>query len=83
MTALWDQFAGQIRIALEQQQIRQHDLALALGISDKHVSQLLTGRATPSWEMLDRITGQLGIVWTVSTEPWAVAASLASAATAP
>ncbi len=83
MTALWEQFAAGIRAALERQQIRQHDLALALGVSDKHISRLLTGHGTPSWEMLDRITEQLGIVWTVSTEPWAVAARLASTAMAP
>ncbi len=59
MTALWEQFAAGIRAALERQQIRQHDLALALGVSDKHISRLLTGHGTPSWEMLDRITEQL------------------------
>lgn len=39
--------------------VRQRDLALALGLSEKHISQMLTGRAQGTLETWDRLFGAL------------------------
>ncbi len=60
-----DRFASArtaIRDVIEQQKIRQHDLALALGMTEKHISCVLTGK-TDSPQTLAEIGAQLGLAF--------------------
>jgi len=40
----------------------QSELAVAVGISDKHLSYLLTGRAAGSIRVWDKILRELGVI---------------------
>lgn len=51
---------------LRAEHVRQRDLALALGISEKHMSQMLTGRVGGSIEWLEQIAAQLGRRWVLA-----------------
>ncbi len=58
-----DRFAEariEIKRELERQKIRQHDLALAMAVSEKHISQVLTG-VVKSPQMLADIAAELGL----------------------
>jgi plasmid maintenance system antidote protein VapI len=50
-----DILAAELRRQMEEAHVRQRDLALAVGISEKHLSQMLTGRAQGSLVMWDKL----------------------------
>jgi transcriptional regulator with XRE-family HTH domain len=52
---------NKVRARLRAQGATQAGLAWHLGITEKHVSQLLTGQVTGSPEMLDRIAAAAGL----------------------
>jgi plasmid maintenance system antidote protein VapI len=51
--------AGELRRQMGETKVRQRDLALVVGISEKHLSQVLTGRAQGTLEMWDKLFGAL------------------------
>ena len=60
MTDLQQQLADAIRFALQKDGRTQRDLAKAAGISEKHLSQMLTGGAEGSFEVWQRLVYELG-----------------------
>ena len=52
---------NKVRARLRAQGSTQAGLAWHLGLSEKHVSQLLTGKVVGSPEMLDRIAASVGL----------------------
>ena len=59
----------ELRAALAEVGVRQRDLALAVGISEKHLSQLLTGKAEGSFAMWEALFAELGYRLIVEAEP--------------
>lgn len=51
--------AVELKRQMKESRVRQRDLALAVGISEKHLSQMLTGRTAGSLAMWDRLFGEL------------------------
>jgi transcriptional regulator with XRE-family HTH domain len=50
-----DVLAAEVRARMEELTIRQRDLAMVVGISEKHLSQMLTGRSQGSLAMWDKL----------------------------
>ena len=67
MTAsLADEVREQIRLALRITDVSQAELGRRLGISPKHISQMLTGRVAISLDMAERILSAVGYTLVVS-----------------
>jgi transcriptional regulator with XRE-family HTH domain len=64
----WAVAREQVRDELAAQKVRQADMAAALGVSTKHICQVLTGRSE-SPTMLARIAGELGLVFALVEDP--------------
>jgi plasmid maintenance system antidote protein VapI len=56
-----DQLRSQVRAALERTRISQAEAARQLGLSTKHMSQMLTGRATLTLDWAERIVALCGM----------------------
>jgi DNA-binding XRE family transcriptional regulator len=59
----------QVREAVKASGLKQTWMARQLGVSEKHLSQLLTGRAGLTWEWADRILELCGMELVVSIRP--------------
>jgi transcriptional regulator with XRE-family HTH domain len=60
--ALWvQQLRGEVRARLKGQRATQLGLAERLGITPKHLNQMLTGKVTGSPEMLERMARAVGL----------------------
>jgi len=59
-TKVQDVLAAELRRQMKEAHVRQRDLALAVGISEKHLSQMLTGRTQGSLAMWDKLFAELG-----------------------
>lgn len=55
-----------VKARLRQQGATQAGLAWHLGITEKHVCQLLSGKVTGTPEMLDRLAGAVGLQITLA-----------------
>ena len=55
-----------IRAELEASGATQSDLAAYTGLSEKHVSQVLTGKVTGSWPALEKMAAAVGLRLTFS-----------------
>ena len=66
---LLDQAVGVIDGYLFEREWTQRMLARRLGISDKHMSEMLNGHSALSLHWMDRIAVELGFDWTLSGEP--------------
>lgn len=69
MSRLGPQFAAIITERLEALGWTQADLAREMGVTPKHINQMLTGKATGSPGMLDFAAFTLGFEWTVTATP--------------
>lgn len=58
-TKVQDVLAAELRRQMKKAHVRQRDLALAVGISEKHLSQMLTGRVQGSLAMWDKLFEEL------------------------
>lgn len=56
-----DDLRHQVRSALDHARISQAEAARHLGISNKHLNQMLTGRATLTLDWADRIAALCGM----------------------
>jgi transcriptional regulator with XRE-family HTH domain len=65
MNRLGPQFADIITKQLEAKGWSQADLAREMGVTPKHINQMLTGKATGSPGMLDFAAFTLGFEWSV------------------
>ena len=63
--ALAQQLADQVDDEMVRQGMTQAELARLAGFSQKHVSQMLTGKATGTVEAWDRLAEALGTDWVV------------------
>lgn len=67
------QLAALVRSEIRAAGLYQQDVADRLGVSRKHLSGIVQGRAVPSLELLDRLMGVLGrevvITSRVATRP--------------
>lgn len=63
---LGNQFATIIAAKLIERGMTQADLAREMGVSAKHINQMLTGKATGSPGMLDYAAHTLGFRWAVT-----------------
>lgn len=61
MSSPEDDLRHQLRAALEQARISQAEAARQLGLSNKHMNQMLTGRATLTLDWADRIAELCGM----------------------
>lgn len=68
MNRLGPQFAAIIIDRLDALGWTQADLAREMGVTPKHINQMLTGKATGSPGMLDFAAFTLGFEWTVTAE---------------
>jgi transcriptional regulator with XRE-family HTH domain len=62
----WHEFGldfGPIRTALAEMNVTQADYARALGVTQKHVSRVLTGWDTPTVRLLVEMARQVGLEW--------------------
>lgn len=50
--------------------LSQRDVATRLGVSEKHVSQVLTGAASGSWDFWERLARVLRADWEIDLDPW-------------
>lgn len=66
MNRLGPQFAAIIEKQLKVKGWTQADLAREMGVTPKHINQMLTGKATGSPGMLDFVAFTLGFEWVVS-----------------
>jgi transcriptional regulator with XRE-family HTH domain len=66
VTGLAEDVREQIRLALRIAGVCQAELARRLGLSEKHISQLLTGRSAISLDMAERILDAVGYTLVVS-----------------
>lgn len=66
MNRLGPQFAAIIEKQLEVKGWSQADLAREMGVTPKHINQMLTGKATGSPGMLDFAAFTLGFEWQVT-----------------
>lgn len=55
------QLRSQVRAALDRTRISQAEAARQLGLSTKHMSQMLTGRATLTLDWAERIVALCGM----------------------
>jgi len=65
---LGDQFATVIKARLDELGWSQADLAREMGVTPKHINQMLNGKATGSPGMLDFVAFTLGFEWVVTGE---------------
>ena len=65
MNSLEKSFVEAITLQMKNQKVRQRDLALALGISEKHMSQIFTGKAKLALTYIERISRELDIHWVI------------------
>lgn len=63
------QFATVINAKLVELGMSQADLAREMGVTPKHINQMLTGKATGSPGMLDYCAHVLGFEWSVTASP--------------
>lgn len=63
---LGSQFAKVIAAKLIERGMSQADLAREMGVTPKHINQMLTGKATGSPGMLDYAAHTLGFEWSVT-----------------
>ena len=66
MNRLGPQFAAVIIERLEELGWTQADLAREMGVTPKHINQMLNGKATGSPGMLDFVAHTLGFEWQVT-----------------
>lgn len=66
MNRLGEQFAVVIKARLDELGMSQADLAREMGVTPKHINQMLTGKATGSPGMLDFVAYTLGFEWQVT-----------------
>ncbi|MFF8610860.1 helix-turn-helix domain-containing protein [Streptomyces sp. NPDC015346] len=59
----------QVRTLLETSGVSQAQAARQLGLSTKHMSQMLTGRAGLSLERAEEILGLCGMALVISVQP--------------
>ena len=65
--SLWlDQLRAEVLRRIKAQQSTQAALAAHLGITPKHMSQVLTGKVIGSPQMLDRIAAAVGLRITIA-----------------
>jgi len=57
---------GQVRRRLRELGATQEDLAWGIGVTPKHVSEVLAGKATGSPQLLARMTGRVGLAITIT-----------------
>ncbi|MDX3587333.1 helix-turn-helix domain-containing protein [Streptomyces europaeiscabiei] len=69
MTADSSVLRDQIRATIKATGLKQIWIAQQLGISEKHLSQMLTGRVTLTLDWAQRIAGVCGYKVTVTVEP--------------
>lgn len=65
-TRLGEQFAALIKTRLDDLGMTQADLAREMGVTPKHINQMLSGKATGSPGMLDYAAHVLGFRWHVT-----------------
>jgi len=68
MSRLGPQFAAIITERLDAIGWSQADLAREMGVTQKHINQMLNGKATGSPGMLDFVAFTLGFEWVVTAE---------------
>ena len=57
-------FGEKVRLLRRERGVTQQDMARALGVSSAYLSALEHGRrGRPTWAMLQRIIGYLGVIW--------------------
>lgn len=60
------QMAFLIKNTLNNRGISQKEFARQVGITEKHMSQILTGNADPSATLLDTFAWKLGLQWVIA-----------------
>ncbi|MBP0617271.1 helix-turn-helix domain-containing protein [Jiella mangrovi] len=62
-------FGAKVRELRREKGVTQQDMARALGVSSAYLSALEHGRrGRPTWAMLQRIIGYLGVIWDEAEE---------------
>lgn len=57
-------FGEKVRVLRRERGLTQGEMALALGVSSAYLSALEHGRrGRPTWQLLQRIIGYLGVIW--------------------
>lgn len=57
-------FGEKVRLLRKQRGVTQGEMAAALGVSSAYLSALEHGRrGRPTWQLLQRIIGYLGVIW--------------------
>lgn len=64
-----EQLRMQVRTLLEASGVSQAEAARRLGLSTKHMSQMLTGRSGLSLERAEEILGLCGMALVISVQP--------------
>ena len=64
---LSEQLGAQLLAALDAREWTQADLARAMGVSAKHVNQMVSGKSG-AWAMYDYAAFTIGGIWTVTLE---------------
>jgi transcriptional regulator with XRE-family HTH domain len=67
--SLGDRMRHLIRLEMRAQRVKQVELAAAVGITQKHLSQMLNGLCGMSSDHADALLGALGREWTVGSAP--------------
>lgn len=60
MTGLAEEVRDQIRLALRIADVTQAELGRRLGLSPKHLSQMLTGKSAISLDMAEKMLREIG-----------------------
>lgn len=68
MTDSWAPQRAAVRAALKDVGLTQVQVARDLGISEKHLSQMLTGKADGSLRLWVEMVGLLGMTWQLVKE---------------
>jgi transcriptional regulator with XRE-family HTH domain len=58
-----------LKSALIEQEMTQAELATRLGVTQKHISQVLSGKSGLSFDFAERIGAVLGVLLTVDVRP--------------
>lgn len=69
MTAADEQLRTQTRIAVQQSGISQAEICRQLGVSTKHLSQMLTGQAPLTLMWAEGILALIGMQLTITVQP--------------
>jgi plasmid maintenance system antidote protein VapI len=64
-----EQLRGHVRAALQAAGVSQAEAARQLGVSTKHVSQMLTGRATLTLTWAEGFLGLCGVAIDITVRP--------------